>query len=128
MTNDHPAGAPPVLDVATWQATRDSLMAREKAHMREGDAIAAARRRLPMVEATARRRWSVSTAQWRSSTCSTVAQPAVTRPGCVSGPDVCPCAVSGRWRHPTRTPIEMVTLPASHLYLRHGAPCGHRDT
>ena len=53
MTNepkDHPAGAPPVVDVAAWQAERDSLMAREKAHMREGDAIAAARRRLPMVE------------------------------------------------------------------------------
>jgi predicted dithiol-disulfide oxidoreductase (DUF899 family) len=43
-------GRPPVVDMATWQAARDELLAREKAHTREGDAIAAARRRLPMVE------------------------------------------------------------------------------
>jgi predicted dithiol-disulfide oxidoreductase (DUF899 family) len=43
-------GRPPIVDEATWQAARDDLMAREKAHTREGDAIAAARRRLPMVE------------------------------------------------------------------------------
>ncbi|HEX8857597.1 MAG TPA: DUF899 domain-containing protein [Actinomycetes bacterium] len=43
-------GRPPVVDLATWQAARDELLAREKAHTREGDAIAAARRRLPMVE------------------------------------------------------------------------------
>jgi predicted dithiol-disulfide oxidoreductase (DUF899 family) len=53
-TQDHPAGAlpglPPVVDLATWQAARDELLVREKAHTREGDAIAAARRRLPMVE------------------------------------------------------------------------------
>jgi hypothetical protein len=36
--------------MATWQAARDQLLVREKAHTREGDAIAAARRRLPMVE------------------------------------------------------------------------------
>lgn len=41
---------PAVVDRATWQAERDALLAREKAHTREGDAIAAARRRLPMVE------------------------------------------------------------------------------
>ncbi|AXB45945.1 DUF899 family protein [Amycolatopsis albispora] len=41
---------PPVVDLVTWQAARDELLAREKAHTREGDAIAAARRRLPMVE------------------------------------------------------------------------------
>jgi predicted dithiol-disulfide oxidoreductase (DUF899 family) len=41
---------PPVVDRATWQAERDALMVREKAHTRERDAIAAARRRLPMVE------------------------------------------------------------------------------
>ncbi|ONI79799.1 hypothetical protein ALI144C_23960 [Actinosynnema sp. ALI-1.44] len=41
---------PPVVDLATWQAARDDLLVREKAHTREGDAIAAARRRLPMVE------------------------------------------------------------------------------
>ena len=41
---------PPVVDQATWQAARDELLVREKAHTREGDALAAARRRLPMVE------------------------------------------------------------------------------
>ena len=43
-------GKPPVVDLATWQAARDELLVREKAHTREGDAIAAARRRLPMAE------------------------------------------------------------------------------
>ena len=37
----------------TWQAELDRLLVREKAHTREGDAIAAARRRLPMVEVDA---------------------------------------------------------------------------
>ena len=41
---------PGIVDRATWQAELDRLLAREKAHTREGDAIAAARRRLPMVE------------------------------------------------------------------------------
>jgi predicted dithiol-disulfide oxidoreductase (DUF899 family) len=53
-TPSHPTatttGRPPVVDLATWQAARDELLVREKAHTREGDAIAAARRRLPMVE------------------------------------------------------------------------------
>jgi predicted dithiol-disulfide oxidoreductase (DUF899 family) len=44
---------PPVVDHATWQAARDELLIREKAHTREGDALAAARRRLPMVEVDA---------------------------------------------------------------------------
>ena len=43
-------GRPPVVDLATWQAAGEELLVREKAHTREGDAIAAARRRLPMVE------------------------------------------------------------------------------
>jgi predicted dithiol-disulfide oxidoreductase (DUF899 family) len=43
-------GKPPIVDRATWQAARDELLVREKAHTRAGDAIAAARRRLPMVE------------------------------------------------------------------------------
>jgi predicted dithiol-disulfide oxidoreductase (DUF899 family) len=43
-------GAPEVVDRATFQAKLDALRVREKAHMREGDAIAAARRRLPMVK------------------------------------------------------------------------------
>jgi predicted dithiol-disulfide oxidoreductase (DUF899 family) len=41
---------PPVVDRASFQAELDQLRVREKAHTREGDAIAAARRRLPMVE------------------------------------------------------------------------------
>src|SRR5690349_20982175 len=41
---------PAVVDRATWQAELDKLRVREKVHTREGDAIAAARRRLPMVE------------------------------------------------------------------------------
>ncbi|GAA4048740.1 DUF899 family protein [Nonomuraea soli] len=44
------SGRPPVVDLATWQAARDELLVREKAHTRAGDALAAARRRLPMVE------------------------------------------------------------------------------
>jgi predicted dithiol-disulfide oxidoreductase (DUF899 family) len=50
--NDIPGtGArPAVTDRARWQAQLDELITREKAHTREGDAIAAARRRLPMVE------------------------------------------------------------------------------
>lgn len=39
---------PPVVDRDTWLREREELLAREKAHTREGDAIAAARRRLPM--------------------------------------------------------------------------------
>ncbi|MFG1942256.1 DUF899 family protein [Nonomuraea sp. NPDC048826] len=50
MTSTPGTGRPPVVDLATWQAARDELLLREKAHTREGDAIAAARRRLPMVE------------------------------------------------------------------------------
>lgn len=42
--------APRIADRSAFQAELDGLRAREKAHMREGDAIAAARRRLPMVE------------------------------------------------------------------------------
>jgi predicted dithiol-disulfide oxidoreductase (DUF899 family) len=44
------ATRPAVVDRATWQAELDTLRVREKAHTRAGDAIAAARRRLPMVE------------------------------------------------------------------------------
>jgi predicted dithiol-disulfide oxidoreductase (DUF899 family) len=42
--------APKVVDRSTFHAALDALRVREKAHTREGDAIAAARRRLPMVE------------------------------------------------------------------------------
>src|ERR1700691_2055598 len=41
---------PPAVDRAAFQAEVDRLRIREKAHTREGDAIAAARRRLPMVQ------------------------------------------------------------------------------
>ena len=44
------AEAPVVVDRVTFQAELDALRVREKAHTHEGDAIAAARRRLPMVE------------------------------------------------------------------------------
>jgi predicted dithiol-disulfide oxidoreductase (DUF899 family) len=46
-----PSALPAVVDRATFQTELDRLRVREKAHTREGDAIAAARRRLPMVEA-----------------------------------------------------------------------------
>ena len=42
--------APKIVDRSTFQAELDALRVREKAHTREGDAIAAARRRLPMVK------------------------------------------------------------------------------
>jgi predicted dithiol-disulfide oxidoreductase (DUF899 family) len=43
-------GTPAIVDRRTFQAELDALRLREKAHTREGDVIAAARRRLPMVE------------------------------------------------------------------------------
>ena len=45
-----PVERPVEVDRAAFQAELDALRVREKAHTREGDAIAAARRRLPMVE------------------------------------------------------------------------------
>ena len=55
IMNDAPKtlGLPAVVDRATWQAELNRLLVREKAHTREGDAIAAARRRLPMAEVDA---------------------------------------------------------------------------
>jgi predicted dithiol-disulfide oxidoreductase (DUF899 family) len=44
------SATPRLVDRATFQSELDALRVREKAHTREGDAIAAARRRLPMVE------------------------------------------------------------------------------
>jgi predicted dithiol-disulfide oxidoreductase (DUF899 family) len=49
--NDEPM--PTAVDRVTFEAEIDALRTREKAHIREGDAIAAARRRLPMVEVDA---------------------------------------------------------------------------
>jgi predicted dithiol-disulfide oxidoreductase (DUF899 family) len=52
LANDasDPVAVPPVVDQPTWEAALSELRAREKATTRELDAIAAARRRLPMVE------------------------------------------------------------------------------
>jgi predicted dithiol-disulfide oxidoreductase (DUF899 family) len=50
MKLDDECGAPKVVDRRTFQAEIDSFRRREKAHTRESDALAAARRRLPMVE------------------------------------------------------------------------------
>ena len=41
---------PPVVDAGTWQRELDAVRRREKAVTRELDAVAAQRRRLPMVE------------------------------------------------------------------------------
>ncbi len=49
QTDTHDA-IPPIVDQATWEAALAQLRVREKAATRELDAIAAARRRLPMVE------------------------------------------------------------------------------
>ncbi len=49
IMRDEPA-VPKIVDRSAFQAELDALRLREKAHTREGDAIAAARRRLPMVE------------------------------------------------------------------------------
>jgi predicted dithiol-disulfide oxidoreductase (DUF899 family) len=49
FTRDEP-GAPKIVDRSTFQAELDAVRVREKAHTKESDAIAAARRRLPMVE------------------------------------------------------------------------------
>jgi predicted dithiol-disulfide oxidoreductase (DUF899 family) len=45
-----PLATPPIVDQDTWEAALAELRLREKAVTRELDAIAAARRRLPMVE------------------------------------------------------------------------------
>ena len=52
-TEDSRPAMPPIVDRNTWQEQVAALLKREKAHTREGDAIAAARRRLPMVEVDA---------------------------------------------------------------------------
>src|SRR3989442_12804335 len=57
MTMDKPkvesSALPAVVGRAAFEAELNTLRVREKAHTREGDAIAAARRRLPMVEVDA---------------------------------------------------------------------------
>ncbi len=51
MTNE--SATPAIVDRATFQVKLEKLRVREKAHTREGDAIAASRRRLPMTEVDA---------------------------------------------------------------------------
>jgi len=53
--SQHPTGPalPPVVDRDTFDAELETIRAREKALTRESDALAAARRRLPMVEVDA---------------------------------------------------------------------------
>ena len=41
---------PEAVSAEEWEAAREALLAEEKAHLRAGDALAARRRRLPMVE------------------------------------------------------------------------------
>lgn len=48
LPTSHPL--PQVADRQSWQAKLDELRVKEKAHTRAGDALAAERRRLPMVE------------------------------------------------------------------------------
>jgi len=52
--NKETIAVPRLVDRTTFQAELDELRVREKAHTKEGDAIAAARRRLPMVEVDSR--------------------------------------------------------------------------
>jgi predicted dithiol-disulfide oxidoreductase (DUF899 family) len=56
MPTPHPSRnspLPEVVDRSLWQAQLNELLVREKAHTHDGDSIAAARRRLPMVEVDA---------------------------------------------------------------------------
>jgi predicted dithiol-disulfide oxidoreductase (DUF899 family) len=53
VSEDEGRTRPAVVDRPTFDAQLEVLRSREKAHTREGDAIAAARRRLPMVEVAA---------------------------------------------------------------------------
>jgi predicted dithiol-disulfide oxidoreductase (DUF899 family) len=46
----HDKCLPRIVSQAEWQTVRDKLMVKEKAHTRAGDALAAERRRLPMVK------------------------------------------------------------------------------
>jgi hypothetical protein len=50
MSKGDESPAPKIVDRSTFHAQLDALRVREKAHTHEGDDIAAARRRLPMVE------------------------------------------------------------------------------
>jgi predicted dithiol-disulfide oxidoreductase (DUF899 family) len=41
---------PPIVSPETWEAARQQMLIKEKAHMRAGDALAAERRRMPWME------------------------------------------------------------------------------
>ena len=49
MTTIKPSAmqTPPVVSAETWEAARERMLVKEKAHMRAGDALAAERRRMP---------------------------------------------------------------------------------
>ncbi|MGC4105082.1 MAG: DUF899 domain-containing protein [Thermomicrobiales bacterium] len=51
-TTTRVSALPPIVSREAWTAARADLLAKEKALMRAGDALAAERRRLPMVEVT----------------------------------------------------------------------------
>lgn len=53
LPKDHVAAYPDVIEREAWQQQIDELRVREKAHTRAGDALAAERRRLPMVKVPA---------------------------------------------------------------------------
>lgn len=53
MPSRNDVALPPVVARPDYQVERDALLVREKAHTRHGDVLAAARRRLPMVEVDA---------------------------------------------------------------------------
>lgn len=71
MSTSTTTAVPPVVDAATWQRELDALRVREKAATRELDAIAAQRRRLPMVEMPGTTSWRARTGRSGSPTCST---------------------------------------------------------
>jgi predicted dithiol-disulfide oxidoreductase (DUF899 family) len=48
--SEDPTALPPVVSEPEWRAARDELLIKEKAYTRAGDALAAERRRLPMVK------------------------------------------------------------------------------
>jgi predicted dithiol-disulfide oxidoreductase (DUF899 family) len=52
MTDTITKALPPIVSREEWQVARDGLLEKEKAYTRAGDALAAERRRLPMVEIT----------------------------------------------------------------------------
>src|SRR5688500_8138189 len=49
-TETQPTARPPIVPREEWQAARDALMDKAKAHTRAKDVLSAERRRLPMVE------------------------------------------------------------------------------